>query len=135
MLKPGGRLIVVTWCHRDLAAGESALLPKEERLLRLINRAYYLPRWCSVARYVDLIGASGLTGIKRDDWTDDIALFWPAVIRSAFRPRALLGLLRSGLSTIRGALVMPLMVRGYKKGLIVFGLVTAKKPYGSETVQ
>ena len=98
MLKPGGRLIVVTWCHRDLAAGESALLPKEERLLRLINRAYYLPRWCSVARYVDLIGAKGLTGIKRDDWTDDIALFWPAVIRSAFRPRALLGLLRSGLS-------------------------------------
>ena len=135
VLKPGGRLIVVTWCHRDLAAGESALLPKEERLLRLINRAYYLPRWCSVARYVDLIGAKGLTGIKRDDWTDDIALFWPAVIRSAFRPRALLGLLRSGLSTIRGALVMPLMIRGYKKGLIVFGLVTAKKPYGSETVQ
>ena len=55
--------------------------------------------------------------------------------RSGDDKAALLGLLRSGLSTIRGALVMPLMIRGYKKGLIVFGLVTAKKPYGSETVQ
>ena len=32
------------------------------------------------------------------------------------------------MSTIRGALAMLLMTRGYKKGLIVFGLITATKP-------
>jgi len=31
-------------------------------------------------------------------------------------------------TTLRGALVMPLMTRGYKRGLIKFGLVTAAKP-------
>jgi tocopherol O-methyltransferase len=48
---PDGRIIVVTWCHRDLEAGEASLNPKEERLLNRINTAYYLPRWCSVADY------------------------------------------------------------------------------------
>ena len=38
------------------------------------------------------------------------------------------GLARSGFTTLRGALVMPLMTRGYKRGLIKFGLVTAVKP-------
>lgn len=26
---PGGRIIIVTWCHRDLAPGEAALQPDE----------------------------------------------------------------------------------------------------------
>ena len=36
---PGGRIIVVTWCHRELDAtkGETALAPKELRLLKKIN--------------------------------------------------------------------------------------------------
>ena len=91
MVKPGGRVIIVTWCHRDLEAGEEGLRPREERLLRTINRAFYLPRWCSVADYVGLAGDFGLKGVRTDDWTDDIAQFWPAVIASSLRPQSLLG--------------------------------------------
>merc|ERR1712087_260090 len=108
MGKPGGRVIVVAWCHRDLDAGEEALSPREERLLRAINRAYYLPRWCSVSEYMRLASEQGLAEIRSDDWTDKVKRFWPAVILSAMRPRAMFGLLRSGFKTIRGALVMPL---------------------------
>ena len=49
------------------------------------------------------------------------------IIRSRGFPRSA-GLARSGFTTLRGALVMPLMTRGYKRGLIKFGLVTAVKP-------
>ena len=128
VVKPGGRVIIVTWCHRDLEAGEEGLRPREERLLRTINRAFYLPRWCSVADYVGLARDFGLKGVRTDDWTNDIAQFWPAVIASAFTWRGFTGLFRSGLTTLRGALVMPLMSVGYKLGLIKFGLVTATKP-------
>ena len=128
VVKPGGRVIIVTWCHRDLEAGEEGLRPREERLLRTINRAFYLPRWCSVADYVGLARDFGLKGVRTDDWTDDIAQFWPAVIASAFTWRGFTGLFRSGLTTLRGALVMPLMSLGYKLGLIKFGLITATKP-------
>ena len=34
----------------------------------------------------------------------------------------------AALLTVRGALVMPLMIRGQKKGLIKFALVTMRKP-------
>jgi len=125
--KPGGRVIVVAWCHRDLEPGEQALAMREERLLRTINRAYFLPRWCSVADYMRYASEQGLSEIKRDDWTDKVKRFWPAVILSALRPRAFVGLLRSGTKTIRGALVMPLMIRGQRRGLVKFGLWTGRK--------
>jgi tocopherol O-methyltransferase len=34
---PGGRIIVVTWCHRELKPEESSLSLKEQRLLKRIN--------------------------------------------------------------------------------------------------
>ncbi|CAM9525330.1 unnamed protein product [Ectocarpus fasciculatus] len=125
---PGGRVLVVTWCHRDLEEGETELTPKEEKLLAKINKAYYLPRWCSTADYVKYFEDEGLVDIKRADWTDNIQNFWPAVIRSSLSFQGVVGLLKSGPVTIRGAVAMLLMVRGYKRGLVKFALITGKKP-------
>mmetsp|Transcript_26619 Transcript_26619/g.54507 ORF Transcript_26619/g.54507 Transcript_26619/m.54507 type:complete len:172 (-) Transcript_26619:454-969(-) len=125
---PGGRVIVVTWCHRDLGPGETSLTAKEERLLDRINRAYYLPKWCSAADYKALMASEGLEGIRTDDWTREIAPFWPAVIKSSLRLRSLKGLATAGWTTLRGAAAMLLMIQGYRRGLIVFGLITATKP-------
>ena len=38
MTAPGGRVLLVTWCHRELRPGEAALSDKELRLLRKINQ-------------------------------------------------------------------------------------------------
>mmetsp|Transcript_13232 Transcript_13232/g.18738 ORF Transcript_13232/g.18738 Transcript_13232/m.18738 type:complete len:350 (-) Transcript_13232:151-1200(-) len=125
---PGGRIIVVTWCHRDLEEGETSLTRKEEKLLAKINRAYYLPRWCSVNDYVELMKEQGATDIRREDWSYIIAPFWKAVIKSSLNVRSVVGLLKSGFSTQRGAYAMFLMLRGFNKGLIKFGLLTCTKP-------
>ncbi len=53
---PGGRVIVVTWCHRVLGPQEDGLQPEELALLNRICEAYYLPEWCSVADYRRLFG-------------------------------------------------------------------------------
>lgn len=124
---PGGRIIIVTWCHRDLEEGEESLTRKEERLLARINRAYYLPRWCSVQDYVDMLEAKGAVDIRREDWSYIIAPFWKAVIKSSLNLKSVWGLLRSGFSTQRGAYAMFLMLKGFNKGLIKFGLITCKK--------
>lgn len=124
---PGGRLIIVTWCHRDLERGEPCLTRREERLLAKINRAYYLPRWCSVDDYVRLLEKEGAVGIRRADWSYIIAPFWKAVIRSSLNWRSLVGLMKSGPATIRGAYAMLLMLRGFDSGLIKFGLITCTK--------
>lgn len=126
--QPGGRIIIVTWCHRDLDEGETSLTRSEQRLLRKINRAYYLPQWCSVQDYVELLKGKGATDIKIEDWSHIIAPFWKAVIRSSFNVKSIWGLMKSGFSTQRGAYAMFLMLKGFNKGLIKFGLLTCTKP-------
>ena len=51
---PGGRILIVTWCHRILREGEKTLPEDELQLLDRICEGYYLPRWCSVAEYARL---------------------------------------------------------------------------------
>ncbi|XVF42862.1 hypothetical protein PTKIN_Ptkin01aG0399900 [Pterospermum kingtungense] len=125
---PGGTIIIVTWCHRDLGPNEESLQPWEKKLLNRICNAYYLPEWCSSADYVKLLQSLSLQDIKAADWSQHVAPFWPAVIRSAFTWKGFISLLRSGLKTIKGALVMPLMIEGYRKGVIKFAIITCRKP-------
>lgn len=128
---PGGRIILVTWCHRDLLPGETALRPEEQGLLDRICEAYYLPPWCAPSEYVSLMEKEGLSEIRSADWSEAVAPFWRAVIRRALTPRGVAGLLGAGWQTIKGALVMPLMARGLTMGTVRFALVTAvKKPAG-----
>ncbi|KAL9271140.1 Gamma-tocopherol methyltransferase, chloroplastic-like protein [Drosera capensis] len=125
---PGATIIIVTRCHRDLSPSEETLRPEEKQLLDKICDSYYLPAWCSTADYVKLLQSLSLQGIKSADWSQYVAPFWPAVIRSAFSWKGLTSLLRSGLKTTRGALVMPLMIEGYKKDLIRLAVITCRKP-------
>ncbi|XP_011094670.1 probable tocopherol O-methyltransferase, chloroplastic [Sesamum indicum] len=125
---PGGRIIIVTWCHRDLSPSEESLRPEEKQLLKKICDAYYLPAWCSTADYVKLLQSLSLEDIKAADWSQYVAPFWPAVIKSALSWKGITSLFRTGWKTIRGALVMPLMIEGYKKGVIKFAIITCRKP-------
>jgi len=125
---PGGRILLVTWVTRDLEEGETGLTKKEEKLLAKINRAYYLPRWVSTQDYVAVFKQQGVKDIKTEDWSYVIAPFWKAVIKSSLNLKSVVGLFKSGFSTIRGAYAMFLMLKGYKMGLIKFGLITCTKP-------
>lgn len=130
--KPGGRIILVTWVHRNLEANE-ALTSKEVRLLKRISQAYHLPDWCSMDDYCHIATEKlGMTGIRSDDWSKFIAPFWSAVIQTALQPRGWWALARGGLETFRGALVMPLMNRGYRTGTVRFGLMTGCKVQGGD---
>ncbi|GAX73431.1 hypothetical protein CEUSTIGMA_g883.t1 [Chlamydomonas eustigma] len=130
---PGGNVIVVTWCHRVLQQAESSLRPEELSLLDRICEAYYLPAWCSVADYEKLFTEAGLVDVVTRDWSEEVAPFWGAVIQSAMTGQGISGLLKAGWTTIKGALVMPLMAQGYNMGLIKFNLITARKPYKIST--
>lgn len=124
---PGGTVIVVTWCHRVLGPGEKGLTADEQALLDRICEAYYLPAWCSVEDYRKLYEEYGLSGIEVRDWSEEVSPFWGAVIQTALTGQGLAGLLKAGWTTIKGALVMPLMAEGFKRGLIKFNVITGRK--------
>lgn len=125
VLKPGGRLLFVTWCHRPIE--QQPLTAEEQQLLQDIYRVYCLPYVISLPEYEAIARSLPLTDLRTADWSTAVAPFWDVVVDSALNPLAILGVLLSGWTTIQAALSLGLMQRGYKTGLVRFGLLCATK--------
>jgi len=123
VLKPGGMLLMATWCHRptDSLAGE--LTADEKQHLAAIYRVYCLPFVISLPEYRAIARQTGFQQIITDDWSQAVAPFWNIVIDSALTPQAIIGLIQSGWQTIEAALSLGLMSRGYRRSLIRFGVL------------
>lgn len=124
MLVPGGTLLMVTWCHRNLPP---ELHTSEEKLLAKLYRIYNLPPMVTPARLGELAQQAGFQNTTTDDWSEAVAPFWGAVIRSALEIRNLSLLLQTGWSTIQGAWAMRFMNKGYQQGLIRYAVLKAVK--------
>ena len=129
VLKPGGRLIVATWCHRT---SEPPLTASEKEHLTQLYRLYHLPYVISLADYEALAQALPLQELKTADWSETVAPFWNDVVKSALNPQVLLGILTAGWKTVEGAMAIPLMMEGYRTGLIRYGLLTGVKHTGEQ---
>ncbi|GFP93119.1 probable tocopherol o-methyltransferase chloroplastic [Phtheirospermum japonicum] len=79
VVAPGGTILIVTWCHRDLSPFEGSLNPDEEKLIIQNMRRLF---------------SSGMD-IKAADWSQYVAPFWPAIIKSALTWKGITSLLRS----------------------------------------
>jgi tocopherol O-methyltransferase len=127
VLKPGGRMILATWCHRSTEGRAGALTTNETKHLQKIYDVYCLPYVISLPDYEELATKCGFQGMQSADWSVAVAPFWDVVIDSSITPQAIFGLLKSGWKTIQAALSLKLMSQGYERGLIKFGLITATK--------
>ena len=127
VLKPGGKLMMATWCHRRTNALAGKLTDAENRHLEKIYQVYCLPYVISIPEYLQIVQSCDFKDIKIDDWSTAVAPFWDIVIDSALTFESIVGLLKSGWQTIEGALALPLMSSGYQRGLIRFGVVSATK--------
>jgi tocopherol O-methyltransferase len=127
VLKPGGTFLMATWCHRPITPATGQLTIDEQQHLAEIYRVYCLPYVISLPEYEAIAHHLAFQNIRTADWSDAVAPFWDLVIDSVFEPQAIFGLLQSGWSTIQAALSLGLMSRGYRRGLIRFGLLCANK--------
>lgn len=124
LLAPGGRLLMATWFHRDTPP---ALSEKEEHLLQGIYRRYHLPPMVSIPELHSMAEETGFQKVRTADWTEQVAPFWKAVIRTALSWKGIKGLLKTDWATIQGAWAMRSMVQGYRRGIIKFGVLQAQK--------
>ncbi len=127
VLKPKGKLILATWCHRPTNSLAGELTADEIRHLKEIYRVYCLPYVISLPEYENIVTEIGFKNISSDDWSIAVAPFWNIVIESAFNAKAIIGLVRSGWKTIEAAASLNLMSNGYRRGLVRFGLISATK--------
>ena len=126
VLKPQGKLILATWCHRETAMIGS-LTTSEIAHLKEIYRVYCLPYVIALSEYKKIADRCGFDDIKTADWSISVAPFWNVVIDSAFDLEAITGLMKAGWKTIESALSLGLMSQGYRKGLIRYGLLCGTK--------
>lgn len=127
VLKPGGTFILATWCHRPTDSLAGQLTRDEKRHLEEIYRVYCLPYVISLPEYQTIALNCGFKNLRSDDWSIAVAPFWDVVIDSAFTVKAIMGLARSNWQTIQAALSLGLMSRGYRRGLVRFGLLCGTK--------
>jgi tocopherol O-methyltransferase len=127
VLKDNGTLILATWCHRPTNSLAGELTKDEKKHLEEIYRTYCLPYVISLPEYQEIADRIGFQDIRTDDWSVAVEPFWDEVIDSAIDLNAIIGLLQSGRKTIEAALSLGLMSRGYRRGLIRFGVLTGKK--------
>lgn len=127
VLQPQGKLIVATWCHRSTNSLAGALTEDEKQILNQIYQLYHLPYVISLPEYETIVKNCGFSNLHLDDWSTGVAPFWYKVVESMFEPKAIQGLLKADSQTLQGALAVGLMIRGYQKGLIRFGVFWAEK--------
>lgn len=127
-LKPGGKLLMATWCHRP--TNLVPLTQDDQRQLAELYRVYHLPYVISLPEYIDLATDLGFQNIRSDDWSRAVEPFWQDVILSALNPMIWPKILSAGWPTIQGAFAVQLMDSGFRQGLIRYGLMCGEKSGG-----
>ncbi|MEB3211463.1 MAG: methyltransferase domain-containing protein [Leptolyngbyaceae bacterium] len=128
VLKPGGKFAMAVWCHRPTDPASGGLLTEDERKhLEKIYQVYCLPYVISLPNFEAIAQDLPFQDIQTADWSTAVSPFWSEVIASAISPAAVIGLIKAGPKTIQAALSMRLMQRGYARGLVRFGVLTATR--------
>ncbi|MEV6947388.1 methyltransferase domain-containing protein [Streptomyces sp. NPDC051172] len=128
VLKPGGTLLVATWCARD-----DALAPDETRLLHRIYRDFVVSHVLPLDRYGVLADELGLTGIRTADWSERVWDTWKLstdIVKPVVRdPSMIWKLVRAkGMDIFRFLNSVPLMKQAYERGVMRYGVLRATKP-------
>lgn len=123
-METGGKLVLATWCHRE---SPPKLTAKEQKILDQICKQYHLPPLTPISTLEEMARNSGFKNIQTDDWSKAISPFWKTVIRSALTWQGISGLVKSGMSTIKGAWAMQYMQRGFQMNLLKFGVLSCEK--------
>jgi tocopherol O-methyltransferase len=128
ILKPGGRLIVATWCSRD-----DQLNPAEVRLLRKLYRDFAISFVIPLDRYAKLCADVGYLDVEAIDWTENVRDTWKLsaeIVKPLVRrPSTVMRLIRAkGLDTFRFLNSVPLMRKAYDRDVMHYGTFRATKP-------
>ena len=124
VLRPGGRLVMAAWCHRECPP---ALSRTDIHIVEKMCEEYCIPHLCALSEFENYAWQCGLQQVHTADWSAAVAPFWSAVARSALQRPALSGLLEGGWPLIRAALAIRWMIRGFHRGVFVLGVLRATK--------
>ncbi|MCX5141908.1 MULTISPECIES: methyltransferase domain-containing protein [unclassified Streptomyces] len=128
VLKPGGTLLVATWCARD-----DRLTPDESRLLDRIYRDFVVSHVLPLDQYRDIAGELGFEDVRTVDWSDRVQDTWKLstdIVKPVVRdPSMIWKLVRAkGMDIFRFLNSVPLMKQAYERDVMRYGVLRATRP-------
>ena len=127
VLKPGGKMVIATWCQRDNST--QSFTAEEEKSLDFLYSEWTHPYFISIKDYADLLNGNGMKAVETDDWWKNtiaswrhsiwVGVFdpWP-VVRAG--PRMWWKCLRDGICLER-------MHRAFDRKLMAYGMIQGVK--------
>jgi len=131
VLKPGGTLVVATWCQK-----EGAINSKEQKDLNFLYEEWAHPYFVSIEEYGRLMKGTGkLEQVREENWVKETITAWRhSIWVGVWDPWIVIwkGLTtRAGpklwWKTIREIVTLNRMHKAFDSGLMTYGMITAKK--------
>ena len=128
VLKPGGKLVIATWCQRETTP-ESPFTAQENDELRFLYEEWSHPYFISIEEYERLLKGTGvMASVHSEDWAPFTLPAWRhSIWVGVWDPWPVVARPRVWYKTLRDAWCLERMHRAFDKGLMKYGMLTAKK--------
>jgi len=127
VLRPGGRIVIATWCQRE---SPPDFTPKERKTLDYLYGEWTHPYFISIEEYARIMGRTGkLEQITTDDWAEQTIPAWRhSVWVGVWDPWPVVRRPWLWWKVVRDAWCLEVMHRAFTNGLMQYGMMTASKP-------
>eukprot|EP00667_Euglena_gracilis_P007034 EG_transcript_7105 len=129
VLKPGGTLVIATWCQRE-ETPQKPFTQKEKDKLQFLYDEWAHPYFISKEEYVRIMNGTGqLQSVVTEDWNEYTIDSWRHSIWVGVRDP--MGLFCKGPAVLykclRDAITLERMHRAFASGLMEYGMLKAQK--------
>mmetsp|Transcript_21875 Transcript_21875/g.36606 ORF Transcript_21875/g.36606 Transcript_21875/m.36606 type:complete len:401 (+) Transcript_21875:105-1307(+) len=127
VLKPGGRIVIATWCQRD--EGNKPFTDEEKRMLNFLYSEWTHPFFISISDYKKLMDGTGqLEDLATDDWTPQTIASWlHSIWVGVFDPWPVFSKPKLWWKTFRDGLTLVRMHKSFNSKLMEYGMMTGTK--------
>mmetsp|Transcript_10404 Transcript_10404/g.32971 ORF Transcript_10404/g.32971 Transcript_10404/m.32971 type:complete len:384 (+) Transcript_10404:16-1167(+) len=126
VLKPGGRIVIATWCEREATPPFSA---KERATLDYLYGEWSHPYFISIEEYGRIMERTGvLDQVVTDDWAKQTIPAWRhSIWAGVWDPWPVFRRPRLWYKVLRDSWCLEVMHRAFTNGLMRYGMMTATK--------
>ena len=127
VLKPGGVIVVGTWCQRD--DNEVPSTKKELKRRNCLYSEWTHPHFISIEAYKDLMHGTGqLSTVHTEDWADRTIASWRhSIWVGVYDPWPVVRRPLIWYKTLRDGICLERFHRSFDDGLMGYGMLRARK--------
>lgn len=130
VLKPGGKIVIATWCQRDetpVAGGP--FTNRERKMLDFLYAEWTHPYFISIEDYKKLmLGTGSYESVKVDDWVKETIASWRhSIWVGVFDPWPVVKRPYLWWKCFRDGLTLERMHKSFDEGLMQYGMMTSTK--------